>query len=183
MIRELTTALLLCAALTVHAAPGAHGPSGEHLDAPASDAGRAATRPTIEANTEGFELVGTLHDDELSVLVDRYDTNAPVTTGTLEAELGAIKAQSTLHQDIGDFSFTDAKLLAALRQPGDHALVFTLITGNDADLIEGKLTIPSGAQGQGHWHLPRAAWIGAGVLASMLLAVITWRIRRRRSLR
>lgn len=182
MIRPLMMALLLCATLTVHAGPGAHGPDGEHLDAPAANTGTAATRPVIEANTESFELVGTLHDDELSVLVDRYDTNAPVTTGTLEVELGSIKAQSKLHQDIGDFSFTDPKLLAALRQPGDHALVFTLVTGNDTDLIEGKLAGAPGADGPGPWHFGRVAWIVTGLLAAIVLVVLAWRVRARRSI-
>lgn len=181
MIRPLMTALLFCATLAVQAAPGAHGPGGEHLDAPATHAA-ATTRPMIEANTESFELVGTLHEDELSVLVDRYDTNVPVTTGTLEVELGTIKAQSTLHHDVGDFSFTDPKLLAALRQPGDHALVFTLVTGNDTDLIEGRLTVAADTDPHDHWHPGRAAWIAAGALAAALLLAIAWRVRARRSI-
>jgi hypothetical protein len=175
-------AWLCCVTLTAHAAPGAHGPNGEHLDAPATVAGAATTLPVIEANTEGFELVGTLHEDELSVLVDRYDTNEPVTTGTLDVELGTIKAQSKLHHDIGDFSFTDPKLLAALRQPGDHALVFTLVTGNDTDLIEGKLAVAPGTDSHGHRQLGRVAWFVAALLAVLLLIAIVWRIRARRSI-
>lgn len=182
MNRILTIALLCCATLTAHAAPGAHGPNGEHLDAPAATASAVTTLPVIEANTEGFELVGTLHGDELSVLVDRYDTNAPVTTGTLDVELGTIKAQSKMHHDIGDFSFTDPKLLAALRQPGDHALVFTLVTGNDADLMEGKLVVAPGTDGHRHWQFKRVAWFVAALLAVLLLTAIAWRVRARRSI-
>jgi len=183
MMKLFATVWLLCAALNVHAGPGAHGPNGEHLDAPAGTAVTATARPVIEANTENFELVGTLHDDELSVLVDRYDTNVPVTTGTLEVELGAIKAHSRLHHDMGDFSFTDPKLLAALRQPGDHALVFTLITGNDTDLIEGKLSVSTGTDGHGGWRPTRAAWIAVGIiLVAALLFAFVWRARTRRSI-
>lgn len=185
MIRPFLTMLWLCAALLqpAHAGPGAHGPNGEHLDAPAAAVAGAASLPMIEANTESFELVGTLHDDEFSVLVDRYETNAPVTTGTLEVELGAIKAKATLHADIGDFSFTDPKLLAALRQPGDHALVFTLVTGSDSDLIEGALRMPKDADAHGHWHASTATKTGAAMLVALVAGLAAWRARRRRTIR
>ena len=67
-------------ALPAAASPGAHGPNGEHLDGPAAAlAGGAA--PRIETFTEAFELVGRLSGGELSVLVDRYETNEPVLNG------------------------------------------------------------------------------------------------------
>lgn len=186
MIRLLMSSLWLCVALTLpaaHAAPGAHGPNGEHLDAPGATASGATTRPVIEANTESFELVGTLQDSEFSVLVDRYVTNEPVTTGTLEVELGALKAQGKLNADIGSFSFTEPKLLAALRQPGHHALVFTLLTGNDTDLIEGKLHVAQGGGAHGHWYASPVVKIGAVVLVVLFVMVMAWRLRRRRTVR
>ncbi|AZG17160.1 hypothetical protein [Cupriavidus pauculus] len=183
MIRTCLAALCLCAALShpALAGPGAHGPNGEHLDAPAAGVPAGAARPGIEASTEGFELVGTLHADEFSVLVDRYDTNEPVTTGTLEVELGPIKAQARLHADIGDFSFADPKLLAALRQPGEHVLVFTLVTGHDTDLIEGALRTPPDTDARGQWHAGKLAAAVLAGLAVLAAAVTAWRLRRRRT--
>ncbi|MDF3037287.1 MAG: hypothetical protein K0S28_2561 [Paucimonas sp.] len=52
------------------AGPGAHGPNGEHLDAPAGHVHNGGG-PRVETFTETFELVAHLEADELSILVDR----------------------------------------------------------------------------------------------------------------
>jgi len=95
----------LIALSAAFAAPGAHGPGGEHLDAPGghvhSDAG-----PRIETFTESFELVGHLQDGELSMLIDRYESNEPVLNGRLEVEFNGMKAAARFHADHGDSSVT-----------------------------------------------------------------------------
>ncbi|UDM53836.1 hypothetical protein [Cupriavidus sp. MP-37] len=179
MIRQLFLALLLSLACAAHAGPGAHGPNGEHLDAPATTGAAANAQPVIEANTEAFELVGTLATDELSVLVDRYVTNEPVLSGTLEVEFNGIKAQGKLHADFGDYSFTDEKLLKALRQPGNHALVFTLVAGNESDLIEGTLKVAADQHAHGFGAFGQARWPWVVLLVAVVLAVAAWRVRRR----
>lgn len=179
MIRQLFLTLLLSLACAAHAAPGAHGPNGEHLDAPASTSAAAYAQPVIEANTESFELVGTLAADELSVMVDRYVTNEPVLNGTLEVEFNGIKAQGKLHADFGDYSFTDEKLLKALRQPGNHALVFTLVAGNESDLIEGSLNVAADGHAHGLGALWQARWPWIVLLVAVVLAAAAWGVRRR----
>jgi hypothetical protein len=166
------------------AGPGAHGPNGEHLDAP------AATRagpglPRVDAATEAFELVAELRAGELAVLVDRYDTNAPVLGAVLEVESGALKAVAAFRAEQGDYVVTDSAMLAALRQPGEHALVFTLIAGGDSDLLDGTLVTGGAgpATGSGHdpdHELERAAWIGSGVAAALLIGGLALTRRRRR---
>lgn len=181
MIRCLLPVLLAVACGLAQAGPGAHGPGGEHLDTPTAPS-TSAIAPTVEANTETFELVGTLYDDELSVLVDRYATNEPVTAGTLEVEAGNVKATAKLHADLGDFSFTDPALLAALRRPGEHPLVFTLMTVTDSDLIEGRLTVAAPADDHGHVDWTVAGWIAVAVAVAAMLATGIHRIRRSRAI-
>jgi hypothetical protein len=158
---------------------GAHGPEGDHAHAPSATGEPLSGQPAIEAHTEMFELVGTLTADELSVMVDRYATNEPVLDGTLEVEFGGIKAQGKLHADAGDYAFTDAALLRALRSPGAHPLVFTLIAGQDSDLIEGTLNVVADE----HEHAPRlpgSLWMWIGLLGlAGVAAVVIWRLRRR----
>ncbi|MEM5427989.1 hypothetical protein [Cupriavidus oxalaticus] len=178
MIRPFCLVLLFLLACAAQAGPGAHGPNGEHLDAPATSAAMAAAQPVVEASTEAFELVGTLSADELSVLVDRYETNEPVLNGTLEVEFGGLKAAGTLHADIGDYAFTDEKLLKALRQPGNHALVFTLVAGNDADLIEGTLNVASDQDAHGDSGWTRSWWLWGA--AAVALAIAGTALLRRR---
>lgn len=118
------------------AGPGAHGPNGEHLDAPAAAAG--AVVPRLETFTEAFELVGQLSGGELSIMIDRYETNEPVLNGTLEVQYKNLKATAKFHADMGDYAVDDPALLAAISKPGAHPLLFTLVAGEESDLLEGR---------------------------------------------
>jgi hypothetical protein len=188
---------LLLSALSSHAVggPGAHGPNGEHLDAPSTAVMRPAL-PRVEAHTEAFELVAELRANELSIVIDRYETNEPVLGARLEVESGGLKAVAEFRGDAGDYAVTDAALLKALATPGEHALVFTLVAGNDSDLLDGTLVNAAGGAGaaaghggpgheQGHddhdhpHGLELAAWIGGSVAALGLLGGGLWWRRRR----
>ncbi|MBC7942538.1 MAG: hypothetical protein H7Z19_22770 [Chitinophagaceae bacterium] len=190
---------LLLVAPTSMAAPGAHGPNGEHLDGPTSMRAASAL-PRVEAQSEAFELVATLYGSALSVLIDRFETNEPVLNAQLEVETGGVKAKATFHADQGDYAIDDPKLLALLRTPGEHGLVFTLVAGKDSDLLDGTLVTAGGGAAalaakndhghahstddHGHGHgdeLERAAWIGAGVAALGLIGGIAWWRQRRRA--
>ena len=192
------SALLVAALAPAFAAPGAHGPNGEHLDGP--NVVRAASAlPRIEASSEAFELVAELRTGELVIVVDRYASNEPVLGAKLEVESGPLKAVAAFRAEQGDYVATDAALLKALAAPGEHGLVFTLVAGPDSDLLDGKLVNAVGAvvaaavkgdhghgqggddHGHGHDHeLERAAWIGAGVAALGLIGGIAWWRQRRR---
>lgn len=183
-------ALLPFAAGTALGAPGAHGPNGEHLDAPtAMRAGSAS--PRVEAHSESFELVAELRSDALVILVDRYQTNEPVLGAKLDVESGALKAVAAFRAEQGDYALTDAVLLKALATPGEHPLVFTLVAGEESDLLDATLTTPaegaaaSGAVAvhDGHSHdraLDRGTWIGLGAAALAVLGGLFWWHRRRR---
>ena len=77
--------LMALYAIASHAGPGAHGPNGEHLDAPTVAASGKAS-PRIEAKSELFELVGTLAGGELSLLIDRFQSNEPLLKAEVEVE-------------------------------------------------------------------------------------------------
>ncbi len=160
----LTSLLLVSRAL---AGPGAHGPNGEHLDAPAAGSSAQAAGPRFETFTESFELVGQLHASELSILIDRYETNEPVLNGKLEIDLNGIKAIAKFHADHGDYAFEDARLLKALKQPGKHALVFTFSAGDETDLLDATLEVKADTGHAPHDHV---SWFG--VTISPLLATV-----------
>lgn len=189
------TALLVCGNTPVLAAPGAHGPNGEHLDGPASMR-VASSLPRVEAKSEVFELVAELRASELAILVDRYESNEPVLGAKLEVESGALKAVAAFRAEQGDYVVTDAAMLKALAAPGEHGLVFTLVAGKDSDLLDGTLvgmaarvaaaakddhSHAHGGDEHGHDHeLERAVWIGAGVASLGLIGGIAWWRQRRR---
>jgi hypothetical protein len=180
-------ALLLCAAFFPSAwpAPGAHGPDGEHLDGPGGHSHAASTdAPRVQAHTEAFELVATLADGELSILIDRYETNEPVLGAQVEVVAAGRKAKAKFHVDHGDYAVDDETFLQALRQPGEHALVFTVVAGTESDLIDGVLRVDAAhADDHGHDHEHSLGGrLAAGAGAVLLLVAAAWgamRLRRR----
>jgi hypothetical protein len=163
------------------AAPGAHGPDGEHLAGPAASHAQGDGGARIEASSELFELVGQLQGQELSVMIDRYQSNEPVLNAELDVAFGAISAQATFHADQGDYAFDDAALLAALAKPGQHALIFTLSAGDDSDLLEGTL---NGAQhDEAHAAHGHFSWGSSAAAGLILLAALALVLRRRRAMR
>jgi hypothetical protein len=173
---------LFAAMLAVSAAlagPGAHGPNGEHLDGPA--AGPASALPRIETFTESFELVGQLAGGELSIMIDRYETNEPVLNGALEVQYKDLKAKATFHADQGDYAVDDKAFVAAISRPGTHPLLFTLVAGDESDLLEGSLAVADGddAHGHEHEHKQGQRWLLAAGALAILIAAIAFVLRRK----
>jgi hypothetical protein len=190
----LLMALMTVAGAATWAAPGAHGPNGEHLDGPAQGATTSGLgAPRMEAKSEAFELVAVLRADELSMLINRFETSEPVLDAQVEVASGNLKAVAKFHSDLGDYAVDDVAFLKALQTPGDHALVITVMAGNDTDLLDGSLrttgeATPSAADPAGHGHghapgddpgrgIPLKAWIAGSVLA--LLGLLLWLLRSR----
>jgi hypothetical protein len=173
----LPIAVALFAVPWVAAAPGAHGPNGEHLDAPAGTP-TAGTAPRFEARSEAFELVGRLSGGELSMFINRFETNEPVNDAKVELELGTLKAAAPFDADQGDYAVADEAFLKALAEPGDHALVITVVASNESDLLEGTLNVPAHTHVDDHVHEQTAVLV---LLAIGALAVVGWTIVRRRA--
>lgn len=165
-------------ALAAAAAPGAHGPNGEHLDAPSAGAS-AASSPRFEAKSEAFELIGQLQGGELSILINRFETNEPVLGAVVEIESGNHKAKAPFHADHGDYAVADEAFLTVLSKPGSHPLVITVTAGNDADLLEGALNVPEAAPSHDHDRFGWRRW-GLAALATLLAGTVAWRWWRHR---
>ncbi len=168
----------------VWAGPGAHGPNGEHLDAPQTVlSGARQVSPRIEANSDLFELVGILAGSEFSILIDRFATNEPVLKAQVEIESGGMKAQAKFQGDIGNYSVDEPAMVKRLSTPGEHPLVITVFAGKDSDLLDAVLKVE--APPAVHEHGVRWEWWGLGALtASVLLGIAVMRLRseRQRSL-
>lgn len=172
----------LCLAASAWAGPGAHGPNGEHLDGPAGQSRPVASAaPRMETRSDDFELVATLAEDELSILIDRFATNEPVIGALVEVQTGSVKAVAKFHPDHGDYAVADAAFLKALAMPGEHALVVTLSTGKESDLLDGVLRVDRAAAAENAHAVPRWAWAGGAALALALAAAggFAWRSRRK----
>jgi hypothetical protein len=179
LCRNLLAALLgLLISSHVDAAPGAHGPNGEHLDAPAARTA-AGQLPMVERATELYELVAELHPDRLLIFIDRYASNEPVVSGTLAIDIDGDKSAAQFDASSGGFTLTDPQRLAKLTRPGSHTLLFTLVEGDNFDLIDAVLNVPGHAPqgGAAHDHHHDHQWwwlIGVG-MAVAVSGLLWWR--------
>lgn len=196
LLRALAAAALAASfSLAAIAGPGAHGPNGEHLDSPTTTAAPGGSRPRIETKSDQFELVATLGGGEFSMLIDRFATNEPVLKAQVEVESGGLKATAPFHDDIGAYAVVDEAMLKLLGKPGEHAIVITILHGNESDLLDATLTVTAeqaqaaaeaphaqghaGADDHGPEHTSgsRKLWTGMGLIAAALIAVALWRRR------
>lgn len=163
------------------ASPGAHGPNGEHLDSAQKGPTASQTAPRLEAKSELFEAVARLDREELSILIDRYDSNEPVLKASVEVESGSVKAKATFHSDIGDYAVDDPAMLKLLSTAGEHPVVITIVAGQDSDLLEGVLqVVPTEALSvSSHDHIRELALWGA--LAAGVLLLLSIVVRKRLS--
>ena len=179
----LMVSLLALMPATTWAGPGAHGPNGEHLDAPTmGNANGTRANLQIEAKSDLFDLVATLTGGELSILIDRFATNEPVLKAQVEVDSGGLKAQAKFHADIGDYAIDDPAMLKKLSTPGEHPLVITVRAGKDSDLLDGVLRVPeTSAVNDHHFHWE---WWALGALATLaLLGVAAASLRKQRQRR
>lgn len=122
----------------------AHG-DDDHKDhahaAPATAVETSAAVPMLHAESEQFELVARLYEKELGIYIDRWASNVPLLNAEVEVEVNGLKAIAKFHQDHGDYAVTDPEVLKALQAKGEHALMFTITAGKEADLLTGELHV------------------------------------------
>lgn len=137
-------------------------------------------QPRLTAFTESFELIGELQAGELSIFVDRYESNEPVLNGKLEAELNGLKTAAKFRAEHGDYVISDAAFINALAKPGKHALVFTLAAADESDLLEGTLEVRTNTAPESHGHFPWV-WAGAALVAAVVVTALAVKLRRSKS--
>ena len=176
----LTVSLLALMPLITWAGPGAHGPNGEHLDSPTmGNANTTRASLQIEARSDLFELVATLTGGELFILIDRFATNEPVLRAQVEVESGGLKAQAKFHEDIGDYAIDDPAMLKKLSSPGEHPLVITVLAGEDSDLLDGVLRVPT-LSADHEYGIHWAWWVLGALLIFALLGVAAALVHKKR---
>lgn len=153
----------------------AHGDE-DHGDA-AKPASVTNIAPRAEAQTELFELLATAGSGQLTIFIDRYASNEPVTGAKVEVESGDWKAVA-LAAGNGSYRVSAPQFA----KPGHYPLLFTVEAGADSDLVETTLVVAEAAKPAAAARLPGAGsmwwWVG-GALAA--LAGISLLLKRRRS--
>ncbi|WP_410498867.1 hypothetical protein [Chitinibacter sp. S2-10] len=154
----------------------AHGDEDHSGDAKPTAVSSTGT-PTAEAKSDDFELLAQMKGNTLQVYLDRYSDNTPIEKAQIEIESGAFKAQLKASAP-GEYS-VEAPNLAAI---GEHALVFTVIAGEQADLLETTLTVANPATVLDEKHGSASGdmwwWVGGGLAGVATLSLILARQRR-----
>lgn len=103
----------------------------------------ASIAPRFDASSEGFELVGVLRDGGLTLHLDRFLGNAPVSDAEIEIETpsGPQKARS-----LGGGSFRIDAPFAV--KPGSYNLIATVTANGEIDILTGALVVPPEAAGK-----------------------------------
>lgn len=162
--------------LALVAANAIAGPGHDHgHDAPAA-AGVAS--PRFAAASDLFEVVGILNAKTLSVFVDRFDTNEPVTKAIVEMEVNGVKKIGALQPDMGEFSFP----ADSFAKPGSYAIALTIMAGDDIDILAGNLVVPEIADSHAHsiWTLKNAGIVAGALMLLLILFMLIKKTRSRR---
>ena len=132
--------------------------------------------PLVVAESEVFEIVGRLEEKALVLHVDRAMDNAPVLAATLSVEAGGKEVEAQFRAESGDYRIDDATWLTPLRVAGEHPLSFTLIAGDDADLLAGNLVVQAASEVQGApgWRITPLAGVVLLVGLGSLMAGWRW---------
>ena len=181
LVNAAFAALIFVANLTFATAANA-GPGHDHgNEAPATATSVAS--PRVTGHSDLFEVVGIVDAGVMTIYLDRYATNSPVTGATVEVEAGTAKGVAKPQAD-GTYRFEHA----VLKQPGAVPVSFTVTDGKDTDLLAGDLKLADPHAGHDHdgpVARPWVRWGGYAAAALFLLAAaaLTLRsLRRPRSL-
>ncbi len=141
----------------------------------------AARVPVVAAESEQFEIVGRWYAAGLQFHVDRAESNAPVENAQLAVEAAGKEITAAYDAAAGVYRIDDAAWLAPLRAPGEHPLSFTLLAGEDADLLAGDLLVSAEMDAGPQARSVFDAKIGFLLFAALtVFALFVWRRRVQR---
>lgn len=135
--------------------------------------------PRAETATADFELVATIENGQLTLYVNDFASNAPLTKAQVELEFNG-ENHVTKESAPGIYRLA----MPALSQPGQHTLTVSVTAGERADLL--ALTLGSGKTGDtashsvGYQLVSLWPWL-AGVLALVVAGIVAFAWRRRQA--
>ncbi|MGE4240736.1 hypothetical protein [Ramlibacter sp.] len=159
------------AALALACLPSLADDGHNHGAEPAAAEGRAS--PRVEAHSDLFELVGVVEKGQMTVYLDRYATNEPVTNAKIEFESGSQKGAASPQPD-GTYLIN----FDALSKPGELPFSFTVSAGSDTDLLAGELHMEDPHAREEAAAKPWLRWAGLAAAALAALAAALYAIRK-----
>lgn len=147
------------------------GEGHDHGEAAPAAVGTAS--PRMSAHSDLFELVGVVDKGQMTIYLDRYATNEPVTGARIEYESGSNKGVAQPQAD-----GTYLVKFDALAKPGELPFSFTVAAGVDTDLLAGELHLEDSHEVHSEEGPSRTLWVG-GVAAAIAAVAVLLVLRRR----
>ncbi len=141
LVLSLTIVTLLFVSVSTYSSPGAHGPNGEHIEL--SQNNNTSLRPTFEAFSESFELVGEVVDDAVFVYLHDFQSNIPVQFADIELEVNGMAVSASFDESLNYYRTKNEDFVTQFSTPGEHEITLTILTEDNGDLLVANLTTPS----------------------------------------
>ncbi len=143
------------------------------VPAPPASAAEAA-RPSFEAHSELFELFGRIRDGRLTLTLDDWASNEPISGARIEIDFAG---HSHIAEARADGTYTlDATPFAA---PATYPLIITITAGEQSDLLATDLVVGDSAAGATASGIGGKE-IGIAATLTLLAAIVAVRLRRRK---
>lgn len=135
----------------------------------------AEIAPRIVTNSELFELVGVVEDGTMTIYLDRYADNSPVTNANIEVEIGTEQGMAKANAN-GTYSFAAKAFTTSAEVP----VTFTISAGEESDLLSADLIMADTHMEVTHDTASPFTnkWL-IGFLV-LVIALIVWFVTRRR---
>jgi hypothetical protein len=149
---------ILCASVWAHG-------DDDHGDQPHPTAAPSAVISSESASSD-FEVLAQMDGELLTIFLNRFADNSPVSKAVLEVESASFKG--TLKPSSAGVYQVAAP---ALSKPGEHALVISLRAGEQSDLLETRLLVAAAEvhteeKAMTYW------WLGLGGALVVLVLVV-----------
>jgi hypothetical protein len=106
-----------------------------------SHAATPAPEPTFESSSESFELTGRIQGPQMTLILDRWASNEPVTDAKIDIE---VDGRTIVASAQADGSYTlDASGFA---KPAIYPLTISITAGNESDLLVAELKVEAPAE-------------------------------------
>ncbi|MBA4045027.1 efflux RND transporter periplasmic adaptor subunit [Erythrobacter donghaensis] len=155
--------------LSTPSASYAHG--DEDHDAAAVASAPTGAKPRIEARTATIELVAAVNADDMTIWIDGWADNAPITNANVNVTIDGKSQPAKLAG--GVYTVSDAKLETA----GAHQVAFLITRAGAVESLSAELNVPDvdAATASGGWTY----WLAvAGIAVLAVIGLIFWRSRK-----
>jgi cobalt-zinc-cadmium efflux system membrane fusion protein len=158
LLSSVRLATLFCVAAVLGLPSSSFAHEGHDHDDAARAALASSTYPRVVAQSELYEIAGILRGDRLSIYLDRFGTNEPVTDAKVTVTIGAADPIEAEAAENGVYTMPFPRLV----QPGAVEIIFNIAAPGGDDLLVGPLTLPQEANSGGiAAQSPGSAWIAS----------------------